>query len=226
MPPPTANPAPDPTPDRRAAAKARTRRAIVDGAAALMDETGGLAFSVDDLASRADVARRTVFNHFESLDDVIAAVAADAFASIHEALVAAPVPAQAGAPLAAVRADLVAAVRRADLVGPMASLARGLGLPAEAAVPPHQTVLILRAVADVGLSLTADLRRRHPGVDPVDVELEVARVTSGLVVLSHHWYTTTGGATGHRARAVWSDLILRLDAAPAAPTHAPEGHHG
>ncbi|MBK0297465.1 TetR family transcriptional regulator, partial [Bacillus sp. S34] len=29
---------------------------------------------VDDLASRADIARRTVFNHFGSLDEVLLAV--------------------------------------------------------------------------------------------------------------------------------------------------------
>lgn len=63
-----------PVVDRRAALKARHRRAIVDAAAALIGESGGTRFSVDELAERADVSRRTVFNHFASLDDVVTEV--------------------------------------------------------------------------------------------------------------------------------------------------------
>ena len=58
-------------PDRRAELKARHRQAILDAADALIRERGKPRFSVDELAQRADVARRTVFNHFSSLDDVI-----------------------------------------------------------------------------------------------------------------------------------------------------------
>lgn len=59
------------TPDRRAELKARYRRAILDAADSLIRERGNPQFSVDELAERADVSRRTVFNHFSSLDDVI-----------------------------------------------------------------------------------------------------------------------------------------------------------
>ena len=58
-------------PDRRAALKKRHRTAIVDAADALIRERGSARFSVDELADRADVSRRTVFNHFSSLDDVV-----------------------------------------------------------------------------------------------------------------------------------------------------------
>jgi len=50
--------------DRRAALKAKHRAAILQAARDLVDERGGRGFSVDELAARADVARRTVFNHF------------------------------------------------------------------------------------------------------------------------------------------------------------------
>ncbi|MEK8226313.1 TetR/AcrR family transcriptional regulator [Oerskovia sp. M15] len=63
--------------DRRAALKARHRRAIVDAAAALIGESGGTDFSVDELAGRADVSRRTVFNHFGSLDEVVTEVCSE-----------------------------------------------------------------------------------------------------------------------------------------------------
>ena len=59
--------------DRRGALKARHRQAIVDAARRLIDARQGPRFSVDELAAEADVSRRTVFNHFDSLDDVILA---------------------------------------------------------------------------------------------------------------------------------------------------------
>ena len=59
--------------DRRSALKARHRQAIVDAARRLIDAHEGPRFSVHDLAAEADVSRRTVFNHFDSLDDVILA---------------------------------------------------------------------------------------------------------------------------------------------------------
>lgn len=62
------------TTDRRAALKAKHRAAILQAARDLVDERGGREFSVDDLAARADIARRTVFNHFASLDEVLLAV--------------------------------------------------------------------------------------------------------------------------------------------------------
>jgi len=61
------------TVDRRSALKARHRQAIVDAARRLIDAHQGPRFSVDELAAEADVSRRTVFNHFDSLDDVILA---------------------------------------------------------------------------------------------------------------------------------------------------------
>ena len=64
----------DARPNRFAALKARHRRAILDAAKELISEGGAARFSVDQLAERADVSRRTVFNHFASIDDVVTTV--------------------------------------------------------------------------------------------------------------------------------------------------------
>ena len=203
-----------------------------------MHGTAGTDFSVDDLAARAGVSRRTVFNHFPSLDDVIAAVGADAFGTVRDALLAVGPPSPAGrgpdAARGALRDDLVGALRRADLVAPMASLTRGLGLAGESCdadvVPPHQAMLLLRSLSDVSEELAADLAQRHPAVDAVDVELLVAQAMSSLVVLHRHWFARTGGASDPAAREVWAALLDRL--APALRTTTPpgptstEGHHG
>ena len=236
--PPTPAPRPDgPSVGKRALLKARTRRDIVQAAADLMHDGGGVDFSVDDLATRAGVSRRTVFNHFPSLDDVVAAVGADAFGTVRDALlaVAPPTPSGPGRDAArdALRDDLVAALRRAELVAPMASLTRGLGLAGESAdaavVPPHQAMLLLRSLSDVSEELAADLARRHADVEALDVELLVAQAMSSLVVLHRHWFARTGGASDGAAHDTWSALLDHL--VPALRTTPPgpiatEGHHG
>ena len=53
----------------------RTRRAILDALAAVISETGGLGFSVQQVAERAGVTHRTVYNHFptrDALNDALA----------------------------------------------------------------------------------------------------------------------------------------------------------
>ncbi|MEU2198750.1 TetR/AcrR family transcriptional regulator [Isoptericola sp. NPDC019482] len=224
----------EPRADHRAEHKARTRRAIVDAAAALMDD-GGVGFSVDDLAARAGVSRRTVFNHFPSLDDVVAAVGAEVFGAVRGALLAVeppPVVAAGPDPRPALVADLVGALRRADLVGPMASLTRGLGLQGTshdaATVPAPQAMLLLKSLSEVGDELTADLARRHPDADPLDVGLAVAQVMSSLVVLHRTWFARTGATTDDEARALWAALLDHLyPGAPVpTPSHVLEGHHG
>ena len=54
----------------------RTRWAILDALAAVIAETGGLGFSVQQVAERAGVTHRTVYNHFptrDALNDALAA---------------------------------------------------------------------------------------------------------------------------------------------------------
>ena len=55
-----------PPEDRREAVKYHNRRAIIDAAAALAAERGLGRFTVNDLADRAGVSRRTIFNYFAS----------------------------------------------------------------------------------------------------------------------------------------------------------------
>jgi TetR/AcrR family transcriptional regulator, regulator of autoinduction and epiphytic fitness len=210
--------------DRRARLKARTRRAIVDAAAALMDATRGLDFTVDELAERADVSRRTVFNHFGSMDDVVAAVLADAFQGVAEALDAGEPP-SGDDPHAAMVADLARALRATDLVPALSSLTRGLGLAGWAgcdvadapSLPANEVMLLMRSLVGTSEELAERLRRRHPGVDRLDVDLAVGSMMSNLVVLHRYWFTETAGGSDTRSRAVWSRLVDRMLARTGAP---------
>lgn len=58
---------------RRAAAAEETRRKIVDVTVALHAEQGIVATSYKDIARRADVGIGTVYNHFPTIDELVAA---------------------------------------------------------------------------------------------------------------------------------------------------------
>ena len=127
--------------DRRSALKARHRQAIVDAARRLIDARQGPRFSVDELAAEADVSRRTVFNHFDSLDDVILAACAEILdavvASFREAA-SASVHDVGG--VATVFEEIVDAVRSTDLPQLTAYLWSALG-GVEAPAARHQRMI-------------------------------------------------------------------------------------
>jgi AcrR family transcriptional regulator len=60
--------------DKRAASVAATKRRIRDAARALYREQGIRAATVSAVATRADVSRGTVLNHYGSADELLAAV--------------------------------------------------------------------------------------------------------------------------------------------------------
>ena len=193
--------------DRRSALKERSRQAIVQAAAELMDETGGTAFTVDELAERADVSRRTVFNHFASLDDVVAEVGANVLGELIEKL-ATPIEAGHTSVQSSILDELSAVVRSTDLVTPMAYLTRTLG-----GTDPHSpwhANLLNQALTEVGNGLVAALRRRYPDVDTLDLQLLVSAFTGGVLVLHTRWWEQTGAADDQASRTVWAELLDHL----------------
>jgi TetR/AcrR family transcriptional regulator, cholesterol catabolism regulator len=62
---------------RRERQRETTRQRILDSALSLFRERGYADTSVDQIADRADVARRTLFNHFARKQDVLAAWASE-----------------------------------------------------------------------------------------------------------------------------------------------------
>jgi TetR/AcrR family transcriptional regulator, regulator of autoinduction and epiphytic fitness len=216
--------------DRHAAAKARTRSSIVQAAAALMSERSGAAFSVDDLAERAGVSRRTVFNHFSSLGDVAAAVGAEGLRILVDSL-RSVAPHRSSDPVADARADLARAVRASELFEPIVSLCHGLGLEtitdATRAVPTHEAMLVLQVMHDVGAALGAELGQRHPEVDQLDLDLVVSTMLSGLAVIQNHWTLMTRASADRGSRAAWDVLLERLlGHVQAGSTSEQEDHHG
>ena len=199
--------------DRRAALKQRSRQAIVDAAAELLEEHGGLRFTVDQLAERADVSRRTVFNYFATLDDVVTAVCSDLLGGLVDTFVtnALAAPPEGDTP-AAMFAEVAHALRSTELVGPMAYLTRSLGgsdrrVDLES---PWAATLLLRSFNEVSRRFADAMAVRHPSAEALEVHLLVNALMSGLIVLYYHWLGATGAADDDESRAVWDAYLERL----------------
>lgn len=195
--------------DRRAALKARHREAIVAAARALVDERGGPTFTVDELAARADIARRTVFNHFASLDEVMLTVCEHALSDVIDDFLARidRTPVGDGS-RAAMFDEIAGAMRDGDLVTAISTMVRILGTPGEA--DARAEALTKSAFARVSGRLLGEVGRRHPGVDELDAELLVDSLMSGMVVIARRWIETTDGNTDAVGRAAWNVLLDRL----------------
>jgi AcrR family transcriptional regulator len=197
-------------PDRRADLKARHRQAILDAADALIRERGRPQFSVDELAERADVSRRTVFNHFSSLDEVVmltcTRVISDAVEEFRAATAATPV---GGSP-AAVFEEIVSVVGGMDLPPVVAYLWGVLAADGED-VRTHRPLdyVFSRATED----LAADLAGRGSEDEAFEVEILVSSLMNGVAVVARQWILRTGAALDPDSRAVWDELFQRLLAA-------------
>ncbi|GAA4493446.1 hypothetical protein GCM10023191_030920 [Actinoallomurus oryzae] len=69
----TGNSEAPPVADRRARQRERTRRRILEAALELFCTRGYANATMDDIADRADIARRTLFNHFPAKQAILAA---------------------------------------------------------------------------------------------------------------------------------------------------------
>lgn len=201
-------------PDRRAALKARHRAALLQAARDLIHERGGREFSVDDLAARADVARRTVFNHFASLDEVLLTVCEEELSVIIDRFLSdiANTPVGDGS-RASMFEEIGSAARGADLAPAIAGMYRTLGEPGKS--DPKAAVLTQTAFARVTERLRDEVRRRYPAADALDAALLVESLMSGIVVIADHWLQEhageiDGSPLDQDALDAWDALLSRL----------------
>jgi len=210
-------------PDRRTALKERHRGAILAAARTLIDERSGPRFTVDELADRADVARRTIFNHFSSLDEVVLTVCADELNVVVDEFLATVAGVEVGdGSRAAVFDELAQAIYAADLPRAIRRVSNLIDM--EDTADARAGFLAGTAFTRVGGRLSEEISRRYHGADPLDVELLVGSLMSGLAVIATRWLARTGarsgGRTGARAsagartgdadRAEWDALLARL----------------
>ena len=179
-----------PPTDGRRALREERRRAILEAGRALATEHGADGFTVEQVASRAGVSRRTVFNHVASLDQLLVAVCEQILAEatvellneVDRRTTHLP-PGEAGGRAAL---DAVAeATRSVDLPTAIATIHRVLGFPE---IGDERAQAISRTAFDhVGGRLREQRVRRAPGLDPVDLEIGLALLFSGIDTIAGLW---------------------------------------
>ncbi|MEX5303399.1 TetR family transcriptional regulator [Kocuria sabuli] len=192
--------------DRRRQVKSANRRAILDAAAALAEERGLGHFTVKDLAERAGVSRRTIFNHFASVDDAVYArlsellgVVVDDFVEIADAT---PLPATPST--GAVFEQLADVIERTALVRSLSHIARLVGTSED-----HPATVLWRheVLQSVTARLTAEVTRRNPQSDPFTVALLAGSLINAMIVTFEQWERETGAADTPGSRRVWQRLL-------------------
>lgn len=198
-----------PAEDRRAALRARHHRAILDAARGIIAEQGIAGFNVDLLAERADVSRRTVFNHFSSIDDLVTTSCTEELAVVIESFRTA-VNARPDGPGSRVSMfeDVVVAVRATDIPGIISFLWNALGGFAPEDSRPQQ--LFQATFSRTTQELAHELAERNSDVDELEAGFLVSSLMHGVEVLAHHWIAATGATTDDDARALWNSLLERL----------------
>lgn len=195
--------------DRRAALKARHRRAILDAAIVLVTEGGVTRFSVDELAERADVARRTIFNHFASVDDVVTTMCAERLELVIETFQqsAAHKPPGDGS-RSATFDDVAHALRSTDVPSVLSFVYRALG--GFDIADPRALQIFQATFSRASDELSRVLVQRNPGTDDLEIELLVSSLIHGAGVIANRWIAATGATTDDEARALWDTLLERL----------------
>jgi AcrR family transcriptional regulator len=195
-------------PDRRAELKARHREAILDAADALIRERGKPRFSVDELAQRADVARRTVFNHFSSLDDVILTTCTRLLSKVVDEFrtTAAAIPVGDGS-RGSLFEQITTTLRDIDLPTVVAYL---WGVLASEGDDKRSHNAVQEVFTRASEQLSTEMAQRSAELDEFEVAILVSSLMNGIAVVSRYWVIESGAALDDASRALWDKLLDRL----------------
>jgi len=189
---------------REAGSKLRRRQRIIDAAAEVL-VSKPRPLSVADVADRAGVSRRTVFNYFPSVDDLIIAVGADALDGLVQGLnIGAGSPATTD-DATAVFEEVAAALRGIDLVDTVVRATRILG--GTGFEDPRIANLVRDTFVAIADRMTSALTAKHPAANAFEIELLVSALIGGVVVVYKNWVERVGLTDSEQSRRVWSELF-------------------
>lgn len=171
--------------DRRHAQKQRTRAQIVEAAGELVREHPGERLNVEQLIERADVSRRTIFNHFETLDEILIAVGFERLRVFRDALS----DRLAHEPRPLDRTQLLAlfgdVLQHESLPDTIAYFVSMLGVAPQHSSRSHQIFHgVFNQLSEV---LIADMLHDNPALDRFDADLVIANVIGGMEVVTRAW---------------------------------------
>lgn len=202
--------------DQHVPLREQRHRALVDAARALATEHGADGFTVDRVATLAGVSRRTVFNHFAGMDQLLVAVCEQILTEVTTDLLegvdrgTTDLPAGAAGGPAALDA-VCEATRDVDLPTAIVTIQHVLGGPDVA--DERADAISRTAFEHVAGRLRERLLERAPGLDPLDLELTLTLLTGGLATIARHWLEEQPAPptrVSPEARAAWERLLDRL----------------
>lgn len=195
---------------RRTAGGRRSRTAIIAAARDLLSERGGPSFTVDELAVRADVARRTVFNHFASLDQVVLEVCADEIVELVDRVTVAAERSSAERDRGELFEYLVAIIEDTDVAGATARITAALGGAEHVLSDPRLHALVQAAFGRVSERIVAAFDTRAESAATLDIEILISAVMGGLVAIALRWIADTGAVITPDSRRVWNSYLAAL----------------
>lgn len=192
--------------DKRGALKWHNRRAIVAAAGELADVHGIQGFSVNDLAKKAGVSRRTIFNHFSSAEDAGYEYMSELVTQLMGRVLAElPEPSgQRDQTLGSVYAELSAAMRKHSLVEAMRPLLLQL---TEVKESPAAALWSFRVTNSASEALERALRERLPAHGEFELKLVATSIINSMAVCMDAWILRCGGKLTDETRGAWDELL-------------------
>lgn len=194
--------------DRRVALGVRHHEALIEATIELLERDGIAAFTVERLAERAGVSRRTVFNHFGSVDELLTVAGSRVIGNVIDGLMSHTAEVLATSDPRTIVAELLDVMRQTDVVTSLAYLAMVLG--SGRPDTPWRHTLMVRTMSKVGQELSDTMRQRYPSIDPLDVAITIHSFLTAIVVVHSHWVDTTGAVDSTASREEWGRLIDRI----------------
>ncbi len=163
-----------------------SRALILAAARELVLQKRGEPFTGDEVASLAGLSRRTVFNHFDSMDDI---VVSSCLAEIQHAVEQVTPADMSADPSVTDATDVfhhfVRLLARADLAVVSGYIRLAVG---DAAVmTPRQTQRLAAAFSRIEADLAEVMTHRYPSAPALDVRLAVMSVIHSLELVAAQW---------------------------------------
>lgn len=192
--------------DKRGALKWHNRRAIVMAAGELADLHGIQGFSVDDLAKKAGVSRRTIFNHFASAEDAGYEYLSELVSHlIGMVLAELPEPSeQTEQTLGQVYQDLCKAMRAHSLVEALRPL---LLQATDIKESPTAALWSFRVTNAATEELERVMQERLPDHGQLELQLVATSIINSMAVCMDAWLLRTGGELTEQTRSEWNELL-------------------
>ena len=190
--------------DKREAIRLRNRRAIVAAAGELTAELGTEGVSVNGLAERAGVSRRTIFNHFPSAQDAAFEYLSELVTELIDTVLDdLPEPTEPEtASLGEVYRQLIGALRARVLIGDLQPV-----FSVDVQETQAASLWGYRVTRMAVERLNEVLRERLPQYTPFQTHLVATTLINSLAECLDEWLARTGGVLDERGRQIWDELL-------------------